>query len=457
MVIRILSRFFRFSTSRIALLLAVIFMLLPAAEPLDLYGAAKRKSYSSVSRKKGKRSKSKSKSKSKSRSGKRNASKKRKRAAAAAVLYKGDDGTWIHKGRRSIIICRDSLGVVRAMTPFTTNPHAGKGYAGAINEYSRKLQGDGVRVYSLIAPTQGEYYMPDKTSTRGAEQHAIETTAGYLDAAVTPVYVDSIFKCHLDEEIYNRTDHHWSPLGAFYASGALADAAGVGFLPIDRYTTDTVRNYVGTMYKFSGDPEVKSHPEEFVWFIPPGSYNTEYIDYRLSNKKTVGESEKHSGPFFRRFDDGSGAAYCTFMGGDSHTVAVSGTGGTPGRRLLIVKDSFGNAMASNLFGSFEEVHVIDFRYFPHNLIDYIRQHRITDLCFVNCTSIAFAPDTAARLNIMLGHPAARLQTETVAADDDAAEEDEEDEEDLTEEEEEENEEEGEGQEEADTLPCSGKD
>ena len=91
------------------------------------------------------------------------------------------------------------------------------------------------------------------------------------------------------------------------------------------------------------------------------------------------------------------------MGGDTRTVKVTSTGGTPGRKLLIVKDSFGNAMASNLFGSFEEVHVVDFRFFPHNLADYARRNGITDMVFVNCVSIALNPNTAARLQSMLTH------------------------------------------------------
>ena len=35
-----------------------------------------------------------------------------------------------------------------------------------------------------------------------------------------------------------------------------------------------------------------------------------------------------------------------------------------GRKLALVKDSYGNAIAPFLASSFEEVHVIDFRSFP---------------------------------------------------------------------------------------------
>ena len=33
--------------------------------------------------------------------------------------------------------------------------------------------------------------------------------------------------------------------------------------------------------------------------------------------------------------------------------------------------------------SFEEIHVIDGRYFTHNMKDYVREHKITDILFAN--------------------------------------------------------------------------
>ncbi|MFH4268258.1 hypothetical protein WAJ72_21970, partial [Acinetobacter baumannii] len=53
------------------------------------------------------------------------------------------------------------------------------------------------------------------------------------------------------------------------------------------------------------------------------------------------------------------------------------------RRLLIIKDSFGNAIPPFLFGSFGEVHVVDFRYFIDNLADYIRDNAVTDVLLMN--------------------------------------------------------------------------
>lgn len=368
--------------------------------------ASKKKKRTKKSKKKKKRSTTRKKKKSsRKKSGSRSSSRRRiiRRPAVQTLWMSPDSSSWIHKGAKGIIIYRDSLGVTRAMQPCTASVSAGKGYASVVSAYARALQPDSVQVYMLLAPSQGEYYMPEGYSVPGAERRCIAATAASLDPLVRPVMVDDTLRAHLGEEIYNRTDHHWAPLGAYYAAGALAESAGVGFLPLSAYSARTIRDYVGTMHKFSGDPQVKNSPEEFVYFMPPEGYEAEFITYSLRGGKTCAESAPHKEDFFKKFPDGSGAAYLTFMGGDTRTVKVTNTGGTPGRRLLIVKDSFGNAMAPALFGSFEEVHVVDFRFFPHNLAAYARRNGITDMVFVNCVSIAFNPNTAARLRSMLSH------------------------------------------------------
>lgn len=324
--------------------------------------------------------------------------KAKKRKSTFQVIYKNaDTGEWIHKGKKGIITHRDSLGNLRSMAPFSANPHLSQAYSAAINDYAHILKEDSIRVYSLIAPSQGEFYMPPQVPNPVSEQYAIETAVSYLDSIVIPVLVCENLRNHIEEDIYNRTDHHWSPLGAFYAAEVFSREAGVSFSPLENYEVCKVKDYVGTMYKFSGDPEIKKYPEEFVYFKPKVDYEAEFITYRLNNKKTVGESLPSKEPFFKYFPDGSGAAYSTFMGGDPKTVKVKSSGMDTGRKLAIVKDSFGNALAPCLFTSFDEVHVIDFRYFPHDLVDYVRENGITDLLFINCVSIAFDPDTAKKI------------------------------------------------------------
>ena len=154
------------------------------------------------------------------------------------------------------------------------------------------------------------------------------------------------------------------------------------------------------MHRLSGDPEIKKHPEDFVYYIPGGEYTANFIDYTRTRKKGFSSGKPHDAPIFRKFPDGSGAAYSTYLGGDNHTVKIINKNGNTGRKICIIKDSYGNALAPCLINSFDEVHVIDFRYYPKNPIKYIKENNITDLIFVNCVELAFTNTTASKLNAL---------------------------------------------------------
>ena len=90
--------------------------------------------------------------------------------------------------------------------------------------------------------------------------------------------------------------------------------------------------------------------------------------------------------FFVGVGDPQHNAYLTFMGGDEQVVRVK-TNVKNGRKLAIVKDSYGNAIPGYLFGSYEEIYVIDMRYFDLNLVNFVKEQKITDLLF---TMVAYS-------------------------------------------------------------------
>ena len=128
---------------------------------------------------------------------------------------------------------------------------------------------------------------------------------------------------------------------------------------------------------------MKNAPEDFIYYVPNQTkYTTTYINYGMRRQRIVSTGSPVKGKYFFDFKDGSTGAYCTFMGGDSKITKVE-TEVNNGRRVLIMKDSFGNAVPGYLFYSFEEVHVIDSRYFNKNLKKYVADNKITDVVFAN--------------------------------------------------------------------------
>lgn len=291
---------------------------------------------------------------------------------------------------------------IRVTSAFSGSPKGGTAYTDAVNNYQKKL-GDRVRIYSMILPIASAYYTPDEGKKYNTYQKATIDGMYSRMPGVTGVDAFTALAWHVREPIFLRTDHHWAPLGAYYAAEAFAKAAGVPFRNLSHYDKKTIHNFLGTMYTvYTKDPAVGRAPEDFDYYVPRGvEYNTTAITYSLGkNRSVVGQNGPKSVKFFREYKDGSSGAYCTFMGGDSNTTKVV-TSTKNGRRLLIIKDSYGNAIPGYLFFSFEEIHVIDFRYFPGNVVKYIDDNGITDLLFAHCISLAYATTTGQGIQRMI--------------------------------------------------------
>ncbi|MBQ7691860.1 MAG: hypothetical protein IJT30_11820 [Muribaculaceae bacterium] len=291
-------------------------------------------------------------------------------------------------------------GAVRAFSAFTGGAATGTSYAQVANDL-HKVLGDSVRLYCMPIPSAAEFYTPTAASDWVRSQRpAISNIFSHLAKGVTPVNVYTTLGEHAAEPIYSRTDHHWSPLGAYYAAKQFARVAGVPFRDLKAYDAHTVPDYVGTMYTYTKDEAVKNSPEDFVYYTPRNArYTTTQITYTVKKKRVVSETPPTASQFFVPFKGAS--AYCTFMGGDYNTTWVK-TNVNNGRRLLVVKDSFGNAIPGYLFFSFEQVHVIDFRYFNRNVVDYVRENAITDVLMANVIEIAATASTASKYRKLFG-------------------------------------------------------
>lgn len=278
---------------------------------------------------------------------------------------------------------------VRALMAYGGAPGACNSYANLANKY-RESFGPEVNIYCLIIPTAVEFYCPQKAKSRMKSQLAtINQAYSKLAPGVKSIDAYTPLSQHTHEDIYLRTDHHWSPLGAYYAAQAIAKTAGLPFRDLSHYDRHVVKGYVGSMHRYSKDISVKNSPEDFVYYTPRNiEYTTTYINYRVDkNYNVISESKPVQGQFFYKFKDGSGGAYCTFMGGDSKITQIR-TATKNGRRMAMLKDSYGNPIPSYLFFTFEEIHVIDSRYFTPNLKTYVRENKITDLILAN--NITFA-------------------------------------------------------------------
>lgn len=257
---------------------------------------------------------------------------------------------------------------------FGGNKKQGARYAAAINQYKAAL-GD-VNVYNMVVPTSVEFYLPKKYSKySSSEKESIDYIYSCLSPDVTPIDAYSKLSEHTDEYIYLRTDHHWAPLGAYYAYTAFCEALGMEYHPITDYTEKVKEGFVGSLYGYTNDITLANAPEQFHYFLPPDvtySVQTYYYD-------TL--APKNGGALFHEYVEGANC-YGMFLGADAiHTKITTST--QNGRKIVVFKESYGNAFVPFLVNNFEEIYVIDIRYFGTNAVDYIRKIGATDVLFIN--------------------------------------------------------------------------
>ncbi|MDR0991922.1 MAG: hypothetical protein LBL87_03375 [Ruminococcus sp.] len=283
----------------------------------------------------------------------------------------------------------DNNGIVtvgdRSFMLFGGNRIQGKYYADVLNAYKLAL-GENVNVYAMVVPTAVEFYLPEEY---GDYSNSQKDQIDYIYAnlsGVTPVDAYSKLAEHTDEAIYLKTDHHWSQLGAYYASTAFAEALGETPQPLSDYEAVTRTGYVGSLYGYTNDAKIMNSPEDFVYYRQPLPYKTYFYNYDTLQSRGQGQLIYEDAKIEN--------SYGMFIGADAiHTKIV--TENKNGKRLCVFKESFGNAVIPELIPYFEEIYVIDIRFFGMSAIDYMKQQNITDVLFINNI---FAANTYSLIN-----------------------------------------------------------
>lgn len=255
----------------------------------------------------------------------------------------------------------------RAMEQFGGTAAGGQATAELLNKFKQRV-GDGVNVYAMPIPIASAFYAPE-----GYERSVSNTKNcfyGLRDALEDVKFVDvySALLPHTDEEIYARTDHHWFALGAYYAAEEFCKVAGTDFASLSQFERKSTDGFLGSAYSAYGVSELAAYPETFVWFEPQQSCTVNYYNHKF-------KSPSASDSLFS-----SARGYSKFIRGDGNAVQIR-TGVSNGRRLLVVKDSFGNALAPFMIAGFEEVYFVDIREFACNILTFIQEQQITDVSF----------------------------------------------------------------------------
>lgn len=189
----------------------------------------------------------------------------------------------------------------------------------------------------LFAPTYDEQIFYD----------ALQEKFSAVDEQ-TLIPVDQVLFAHRNEEIYYRTDHHWTTWGAWYGYSAYAQAMGISAEQVRKKSDLQLASsdFLGTTY---AKVHQAAKADEISVYEPQTPLE---VIYNMGEKTTQSLYETE----FLDTED----QYRVFTGGNQAVLEITG-GIQNGKTLLLIKDSFANCMLPFLVEDFEKVIVVDLR------------------------------------------------------------------------------------------------
>lgn len=263
----------------------------------------------------------------------------------------------------------------KAFELFYGSTDAAAAYAQAISGYQQLLPG--TTVYNMVVPNHSEFGLPerirDDMGCTSQRENLSDVFANYTEGSqVIPVDIYDALDYHKDQYLYFNTDTHWAPLGAYWAYTAFCEAANQTAAPLSDFTVSTVEDFTGYLYVATGESCLAENPDHIDLYEPGYNYTIELSYDGVSFTELSG-----------MYAPDEGMGYSMVLWGDNPLVRITNHDDASGRKLLLVKDSYGNAIAPYLAANYSEVHVADFRSFPGKLPAYCQENGITDVLFFN--------------------------------------------------------------------------
>ncbi len=172
-------------------------------------------------------------------------------------------------------------------------------------------------------------------------------------------YIDmySVMMSHKDEDIYYKTDHHWTTEGAYLGYLAFCEKMNLEPVPLKLETISA--DFLGTLHSRVNIP-VKS---DIIKKMEP-EITLEKVVFDKNNKKDA--------LFFPEHLETKNK-YGYFLDNNHGLIEIT-TSNKNGKTLTILKDSYANCMVPMLVNHYENINIIDKRYFSNGFEKYIGEN-----------------------------------------------------------------------------------
>ncbi len=170
-------------------------------------------------------------------------------------------------------------------------------------------------------------------------------------------------------QLYYKTDHHWTTLGAYM--GYRAFCREMGFVPValgDMKAQAVTEDFRGTLYSKAGDYDRMG--DSIVIYENPADRLT--VEYKDTGEIT--DSLYHL-EYVEKKDK-----YSLFLNNLHPLTEITNDTAETDRELVLIKDSYANSMVPFLVRHYKKIYVFDTRYYKDGPSAFIAEHAgVTDV------------------------------------------------------------------------------
>lgn len=265
----------------------------------------------------------------------------------------------------------------RALEIYYHSDTNAQNYANLINKTAKAMP-EGVRFFSMLCPTAVEFYgTAQYREGVHSQRDSIQKVYSLYDkSSVITVDAYSNLVDNVKDYIYFRSDHHWTARGAYCGYTAFCDVSGNTAPALTAFSTRRIDGFLGSLYKASQATVLKNNPDFVECFdLTVDAQNMVYPNQYMNEGDGV--------PTYviaNEINDGN--KYLAFIAGDQPLEKIT-TSVKNGKKILVIKESYGNALVPFLCNNYEEVYVIDPRWIDMNLADFVATNQINDVLAIN--------------------------------------------------------------------------
>ena len=264
-------------------------------------------------------------------------------------LYLGDDGYLLQE--------------------YTTTPDSTTIPIDVLNKFYDNLP-EYTSMSLMLVPTSVDIYSEKlpKYATNTSQKDVIDYVYNNINFNGIDVY-NYLEKESKNIELYYKTDHHWNTFGAYLGYVAYMNSLGIENLDRPEFEKITDEFY-GTFYSKLIDNSLE---KESMYKLKDDD-----IEYRMRDvardtvtntiyeEKWLNEKDKYS----------------YFLGQNKALLEIQNMSNKNGKKVLIVKDSYGNSMIPFIAKDYEYTYVIDPRLYRLDVSDYVKENEIQEVLLV---------------------------------------------------------------------------